>query len=56
MVKDLKHLFGMFLEKVLDRTNQDYPNTPDCQDQFPPGLDKVRQVLDYVSAELAVAT
>lgn len=56
IAKDLRHLFGMFLEKVLDLTNQEPPNTPVCQDQSPPGLDKVRQVLSYVSAELSVGT
>lgn len=28
IAKDLRHLFGMFLEKVLDLTNQEPPNTP----------------------------
>lgn len=56
IVKDLKHLFDVLLEKVFDFTNQEPPNAPVPQDQSPPGLDKVRQVLDCVSAELAVAT
>ncbi|KAJ5414888.1 hypothetical protein N7509_000222 [Penicillium cosmopolitanum] len=56
IVRDLKHLFGIFLEKVLDPTNQEPPNTPVCHDQSLPGLDKVRQALDYVSAELSVAS
>ncbi|KAJ6001203.1 hypothetical protein N7481_001612 [Penicillium waksmanii] len=54
-VEDLKHLFGMFLEKVLDSTNQEPPNTPVSQDQSLPGLDKVRQALECVSAELSLA-
>ncbi|KAJ5472111.1 hypothetical protein N7539_008680 [Penicillium diatomitis] len=33
IVKDLKHLFGVLLEKVLDLTNQEPPNTPVSQDQ-----------------------
>lgn len=54
-VKDLKHLFGVFLEKVLDLTNQVPPNTPVSQDQFPPSTDVVRQVLECASAELSMA-
>ncbi|CAG8107633.1 unnamed protein product [Penicillium nalgiovense] len=54
-VKDLKHLFGVFLEKVLDFTNQVPPNTPVSQDQSPPGTDMVRQVLECASAELSMA-
>jgi len=56
IVRDLKHLFGIFLEKVLDPTSQEPPNTPVCHDQSLPELDKVRQALDYVSAELSVAS
>ncbi|KAJ6020015.1 hypothetical protein N7522_000090 [Penicillium canescens] len=54
-VKDLKHLFGVFLENVLDLTNQEPPNTPVTQDQSPPGTDAVRQVLECASAELSMA-
>lgn len=46
IVKKLHHL------EVLDLTNQAPPNTPVCQDQSLPRFDKVRQVLDSVSAEL----
>lgn len=53
IVKDLKHLFGVFLEKVFDLTNQAPPNTPVSQDQSPP--DMVRQVLECASAELSMA-
>ncbi|KAJ5095450.1 hypothetical protein NUU61_004806 [Penicillium alfredii] len=56
IAKDLKHLFGMLLEKLLGLTNQEPPNTPVCRDQSPPALDQVREVLDCVSAELSVAT
>jgi hypothetical protein len=56
IAEELKHLFGMLLEKLLDLTNQEPPNTPVCRDQSPPGLDKVREVLACVSAELSVAT
>ncbi|KAJ5117325.1 hypothetical protein N7448_010957 [Penicillium atrosanguineum] len=56
IVKDLKHLFGVLLEKALDFTDREPPNTPVSQGQFPPGLNKVRQVLEFVSAELSVAT
>lgn len=55
IMKDLKHLFGLFLEKVLDLTNQERPNTPVLQDQSPPGPDMVRQVLECASAELSKA-
>lgn len=48
IVKDLKHLFGVFLEKVLELTNQEPPNTPASQDQSPPGL-------ECVSAKLSMA-
>lgn len=42
-LNDLKHLFGVFLEKaLLDLTNQEPPNTPVSQDQSPLGLDMVR--------------
>lgn len=51
IAKKLHHLFGIFLE-VLDLTNQAPPNTPVCQDQSLPRFDKVRQVLESVSAEL----
>ena len=65
IVKDLQHLFGVFLEKaLLDLTNQEPPNTPASQDQSPPGPDMVRlkQLLVKIardqcaSAELSVAT
>jgi hypothetical protein len=40
---DLKHLFGVFLEKaLLDFTDQEPPSTPVSQDQSPAGLDMVR--------------
>ncbi|KAJ5544149.1 hypothetical protein N7494_005428 [Penicillium frequentans] len=55
IVKDLKHLFGVFLENVLDLTNKEPPNTPVSQDQSPPGADVVRQVLECASAELSMA-
>jgi hypothetical protein len=54
-VKDLKHLFGVFFEKVFDLTNQVPPSTPVHQDRFPPGTDVVRQVLECASAELSIA-
>ena len=42
-LKDLMHLFGVFLENaLLDLTDQVPPNTPVSQDQSPPGLDMVR--------------
>jgi hypothetical protein len=50
-VKDLKHLFGVFLERLLSLTNQDPPNTLVSQYQSPRGPDMVRQVLEYASAE-----
>ncbi|KAJ5343369.1 uncharacterized protein N7506_003193 [Penicillium brevicompactum] len=55
IVKDLKHLFGVLLERMLDKTNQEPPNTPVSQDQCLPGLDKIRQALDCVSLELSLA-
>ncbi|KAJ6122759.1 hypothetical protein N7512_005224, partial [Penicillium capsulatum] len=64
-MEDLKHLFGVFLEKVLlDLTNQDPPNTPVFQDQSPAVLDVVRlkQLLvkligsSYPSVQIAEAT
>jgi hypothetical protein len=64
-LKDLMHLFGVFLENaLLDLTDQDPPNTPASQDQSPPGLDMVRlkQLMVKLShdecalAELSVAT
>jgi hypothetical protein len=54
-VKDLKHLSDVLLEKVFYFTNQEPSNTPLPEDQSPPGLNMVRQVLDCVAAELAVA-
>lgn len=42
IVKDLKHLFGVFLENVLDLANQEPPNTPVSQDQFPAAPDMIR--------------
>lgn len=42
-MEDLKHLFGVFLEKaLLDLTNKGPPNTPVCQDQSPADLNVVR--------------
>ncbi|KAJ5489169.1 hypothetical protein N7539_004059 [Penicillium diatomitis] len=41
-VKDLKNLFGVFLEKMLDLANQEPPNTPVTQDQSPGGPDMVQ--------------
>ena len=57
IAKDLKHLFGVLLEKVLDLTSQEPPNTPVSQDQSPPrpDMDMVRQVLECASAELSMA-
>jgi hypothetical protein len=55
IVKDLKHLFGVFLENVLDLPNKEPPNTPVSQDQPPPGADVVRKVLECASAELSMA-
>ncbi|KAJ5991667.1 hypothetical protein N7522_011874 [Penicillium canescens] len=63
-VEDLKHLFGVVLEKMLlDLTNREPPNTPVSQDQPPSGLDivQLKQLLvkltrDELSlAELSVA-
>lgn len=42
IVKDLKHLFGVFLEKVFDLANQEPPNTPVSQDQSPAAPDMIR--------------
>lgn len=64
-LKDLMHLFGVFLENaLLDPTDQEPPSTPVSQDQSPPGLDMVRlkQLMvklthdDGASAELSLAT
>ena len=47
-MEDLKHLFGVFLEKaLLDLTYKDPPNTPIFQDQSPAGLDvaQLKQLL-----------
>ena len=42
-LNDLKHLFGVFLEKaLLDLTNQEPPNTPVSQDQSPAAPDMIR--------------
>lgn len=41
-MKDLKHLFGVFLEKVLDLVKQEPPNTPVSQDQSPAAPDMIR--------------
>jgi hypothetical protein len=42
-LNDLKHLFGVFLEKaLLDLTNPEPPNTPVSQHQSPAGPDMVR--------------
>lgn len=65
IMKDLKHLFGVFLQKtLLDLTNQEPPNTPVSQQQPPTGPDMVRlkQMLvkltsdEYASAKMSVAT
>jgi hypothetical protein len=56
IVKDLKHLFGVFLEKVLDLTGQEPPNTPVSKDQSPLSPDVVGQLLECASAELSSAT
>jgi hypothetical protein len=56
IVKDLKHLFGVFLEKVLDLTGQEPPNTPVSEDQSPLSPDVVGQLLECASAELSSAT
>ncbi|KAJ6020105.1 hypothetical protein N7522_000180 [Penicillium canescens] len=42
IVKDLKHLFGVFLENVLDLANQEPPNGPVSQDQSPAAPDMIR--------------
>ena len=63
-VKDLKHLFGTFLEKVLDLTNQVPPNTPVSQDRSRSGLDigRLKRLMvklthdESASAELSLAT
>jgi len=64
-LKDLMHLFGVFLENaLLDLTDQVPPNTPVSQDQSPPGLDMVRlkQLMvklshdECASAQLSLAT
>lgn len=64
-VKDLKHLFGVFLESMLfDLTSQEPPNTPVSQGQSPPSLDMVRlkQLMvklshdECASAELSLST
>lgn len=42
-LNDLKHLFGVFLEKaLLDLTNPEPPNTPVSQHQSPAGPDMVQ--------------
>jgi hypothetical protein len=65
IVKDLKHLFGVFLEKtLLDLTNKEPPNTPVSQDQSPssPDMVQLKQMLvkltldECASAELSMAT
>lgn len=65
IVKDLKHLFGVFLENaLLDLADQGPPSTPVSQDQSPAGLDMVRlkQLMvklnhdECASAELSMAT
>ncbi|KAJ5438124.1 uncharacterized protein N7458_009122 [Penicillium daleae] len=65
IVKDLKHLFGVFLEKaLLDLTNKEPPNTSVSQDESPPGpvMVQLKQLLvklmhnEYASAELPAAT
>ncbi|KAJ6166974.1 hypothetical protein N7470_002421, partial [Penicillium chermesinum] len=57
IVKNLKYLFGVFLEKVLDLTNQKPPSFPVSLDQSwsPPGPDTVLRVLECASAELSMA-
>lgn len=56
VVKDLKHLFDVLLQKMLDSTDRRPQNTPVSQDQSSLGLEQVRQVLDSVSAKLSEAT
>ena len=65
IVKDLKHLFGVFLENaLLDLTNQEPPSAPVSHDQSLPGLDmaRLKQLMvelthdDCASAELSLAT
>lgn len=54
IVKDLKHLFGVFLEKTLpDLTSQEPPNTPVSEDQSPPSLDMawLKQLMVKLSHE-----
>lgn len=64
-VEDLKHFFGVILEKMLlDLTNREPPNTPVSQDQSPSGFDMIqlKQLLvkltrdKCASAEQSVAT
>ncbi|KAJ6001018.1 hypothetical protein N7481_001427 [Penicillium waksmanii] len=51
-LKDLMHLFGVFLENVLfDLTDQEPPSTPVSQDQPSPRLDIVR--LKHLMAKLS---
>lgn len=56
IVKDLKYLFGVFLEKVIDLTNREPPNTPASEDLSPSGPDMVQRVLECATAELSIAT
>ncbi|KAJ5101749.1 hypothetical protein NUU61_003971 [Penicillium alfredii] len=59
VVKDLKHFFGVFLERLLlDFTNEELPNTPVTQDQSAPGLDMVplKRLLEHASAKLSMET
>ncbi|KAJ6136910.1 hypothetical protein N7497_012162 [Penicillium chrysogenum] len=64
IVKDLKNLFGVFLEKVFDLANQEPPNTPVSQDQSPaaPDMIRLKQLLvkltsdEYASVEPFVTT
>ncbi|KAF3398203.1 hypothetical protein F1880_005613 [Penicillium rolfsii] len=53
IVKDLKHLFGVFLEKVLDLAKQEPPNTPVSQDQSPaaPDMTRLKQLLVKLTSD-----
>jgi hypothetical protein len=53
-LNDLKHLFGVFLEKaMLDLTNQEPPNTPVSQDQSlaAPDMIRLKQLLVKLTSD-----
>lgn len=65
ILKDLMHLFGVFLKNaLLDLPDQEPPSTPVSQDQSPPGLDmdRLKQLMaklshdECASADLSLAT